>query len=302
MSTENRYAKDWNSYSKSWESEFGAQYKHLGDEWNEDGTAQRARDNYYYLAYADRWIGPESTVLEVGPGGGKWTVRMAPKVKRVIALDVAEEMLKRTRARCDAAGLSNVEYILGNGRDFQPVADASIDFFFSFAVFVHIALEDTWAYAQEMARVLKGGGIGVCHHAVNSTSEGWDRIEQNNEWYRGGKHTLGQFYYHSPESLRRMYDHCGLRVVELHQAGWHCTCVFAKPPQSSIPALEGLLRRLASPEADDDVVRHGIIEQLQQLPEELQKKLTDLLHEAKTEKNFFKRIHFAAKIRHLWRG
>lgn len=28
----NRYAEDWNSYSKTWDNEYGAQYKHLGDE------------------------------------------------------------------------------------------------------------------------------------------------------------------------------------------------------------------------------------------------------------------------------
>jgi ubiquinone/menaquinone biosynthesis C-methylase UbiE len=41
------------------------------------------------------------TVPEVGPGGGKWTGRIAPKVKRLIVLDVAEEMLKRGRLSPD---------------------------------------------------------------------------------------------------------------------------------------------------------------------------------------------------------
>jgi|SoiMetStandDraft_2_1073263.scaffolds.fasta_scaffold00805_8 hypothetical protein len=36
----------------------------------------------------------------VGPGGGKWTVRIAPQLKRMIVLNVAKEMLKGTMNRC----------------------------------------------------------------------------------------------------------------------------------------------------------------------------------------------------------
>jgi ubiquinone/menaquinone biosynthesis C-methylase UbiE len=36
-------------------------------------------------------------VLEIGPGGGKYTMMAAPLVGRVIAVDVALEMLRLTR-------------------------------------------------------------------------------------------------------------------------------------------------------------------------------------------------------------
>lgn len=225
---ENRYAKDWNSYSQSWNKEYGSDYGYLGDEWNDDGTVERERDNFYFTAYADRFIDPDMTVLEVGPGGGKWTTRIAPKVKKMIVLDVAEEMLKRTKARCESLGINNVEYVLANGTDFQPIADESIDFFFSYDVFVHIALEDTFVYAQEMYRILKPNCLGICHYAINSVPEAWHRIKSNNDWYRNNKNTLGQFYYYSPESLRRMFEYCGLSVKEQHLEIWHCTCIFEK--------------------------------------------------------------------------
>jgi hypothetical protein len=77
----NRYARDWNGYSEHWDRSYGRQYAHLGDEWNDDGTSERARDELYFAVYAKRWLKPDMTVLEVGPGGGKWTVRIAPFVK-----------------------------------------------------------------------------------------------------------------------------------------------------------------------------------------------------------------------------
>ena len=226
---DNRYAKDWNAYSKTWDDEFGSSYSYLGEEWNDDGTAERQRDKYYFTIYAERFITSDMTVLEVGPGGGKWTVRIAPKVKKVIVLDVSEEMLQRTKLHCESLGIKNVEYILANGNDFHAIPNESINFFFSYDVFVHIALEDTFPYAQEMYRILTPGSMGVCHYAINSVPEAWDRIAQNNNWYRGGKHTLGQFYYFSPEALRRMFEHCGLLIKEQHQEGCHCTCIFQKP-------------------------------------------------------------------------
>jgi ubiquinone/menaquinone biosynthesis C-methylase UbiE len=302
MTGDNRYARDWNTYSKTWDQQYGRQYQHLGDEWNDDATPERKRDSFYFTAYADRWIAPEMTVLEVGPGGGKWTVRLAPKAKRLIVLDVADEMLRRTRERCESMGLANVEYILGNGRDFQPIADGSIDFFFSYDVFVHVALEDTWPYAQEMARVLKPGGRGACHHAINSIPDAWDRIEQNNAWYRSGQHTLGQFYYYSPESLRRLYERCGLRVLEQHQEAWHCTCVFEKPAYNIIPELERLLRRLISEEADNDRERASIVTSLQALPGQLEQAMQPLLAEVRDQSDCYKRLPVAAEIRKLWRG
>src|SRR5438128_10146612 len=140
---ENRYTEDWNTYSKEWDTHFGQQYEHLGDEWNDDGTQDRKRDSFYFSSYAERFIGPDTTVLEVGPGGGKWTTRIAPKVRRYIVLDVAEEMLQRTKARCQSLGITNVEYILSNGKDFQPISDKSIDFFFSYDVFVYFLPDHT---------------------------------------------------------------------------------------------------------------------------------------------------------------
>ena len=299
---EKRYANDWNFYSKQWKRQFGQQHAHLGDEWNDDQTPDRLRDAYYFSVYAERFLRPEMTVLEVGPGGGKWTVRLAPRVKKLIVVDVAETMLERTRARCQALGIHNIEYVLGTGKDFSPVADESIDFFFSHDVFVHIALEDTWPYTQEMARVLAPGGVGACHYAINTPPDAWNRIEQNNDWYRFGKHTLGQYYYFSPEGLRRMYEHCGLRVFEQHQEAWHCVCVFDKPYGSLAATLEELLRQLISEEANDKTRRLEIVAALKALPAALEQSLEPILNEAAEQPDFYKRIAYAAQVRSIWRG
>ena len=302
MPEQNRYARDWNRYSRDWNDQYAAKHRNLGDEWNDADGAIRKRDDFYFTVLAERFLRPDSTVLEVGPGGGKWSVRIAPRVKKLICLDVAQEMLTRTSQRCKDAGLNNVEFVLGNGEDFRPIGDESIDFFFSFDVFVHIALEDTFPYVQEMNRVLKSNGCGSCHHAVSTPPQAYNRIETMNDWYRAGQHTLGQYYYYSPESLRRMYEHCGLQVLEQFIQDWHCTCMFVKPADSPIPRLERLLAEYLSAAGGDPAVRQRVIEQLQTLPRQLETALAPVLEKAQQAQEINHRAAVVAQIRKIWRG
>jgi ubiquinone/menaquinone biosynthesis C-methylase UbiE len=297
----NRYAKDWNGYSEHWDRSYGKNYTHLGDEWNDDGTAERARDEYYFTVYAKRWLRPDMTVLEVGPGGGKWTVRIAPLVKKVIVLDVASEMLRRTRERCEALGIRNVEYIDANGDDFSPVADQSIDMFFSYDVFVHIALEDSFPYAAEIARVLKPGAISVCHYAVGNRADSFGRIEMHNDWYRGQAHTLGQYYYFSPETLTRMYEHVGLRVFELHQEWCYCTILATRTADSLVAPLEQALRAaLAAAPGSDERLRASA--DLTALPDQLRSRLALPLQKLVDAPSGGATADIVQEIRRIWRG
>jgi ubiquinone/menaquinone biosynthesis C-methylase UbiE len=238
----NRYARDWNTYSAGWDTQYGDRYRHLGDEWCDDGSAERRWEDRLFNHTVAPWLSAATRVLEIGPGGGKWTVRLAPRVAHLTVFDVADAMLQRTRDRVDAEGCGNVSYLLGNGRDLAPVPSASVDVVFSYDVFVHIALEDTFAYVADIARVLKPGGVVVLHHAVADTRAAWDRIESHNEWYRDRANTLGQYYYYSRDALDRMYARFGLRI----ESAWndYCTTVITarRPADSIVPDLEQALR------------------------------------------------------------
>ncbi|HTW94652.1 MAG TPA: class I SAM-dependent methyltransferase [Tepidisphaeraceae bacterium] len=302
MTESNRYAKDWDEYSRRWDRQFAVNHVHLGDEWNQDAGGGRRRDDFFFSMFAEPFLVPEVTVLEVGPGGGKWTVRIAPRAKKLIALDVSQEMLDRARRRCEEEKISNVEFLLANGRDFLSVPDATIDFFFSFDVFVHLTLEDTFAYVQEMNRILKSGGRAICHHAISAPAIAWDRVEAMNDWYRGGKHTIGQYFYHTPESLRRMYEHCGLSVAGQFIEKWHCVCLIEKPAGSLLPRLEELLAKLGSPQSDDQAARDEVIAALRSLPNELAAAMKSALDRAATSPNAADRRAAAAQLREIWRG
>jgi ubiquinone/menaquinone biosynthesis C-methylase UbiE len=295
----NRYADDWNAYSAAWGEHYGTRYTHLGDEWCDDGSATRERDRRLFAQVAEPWLHPQSRVLEIGPGGGKWTVRIAPKVGHLTVFDVAQTMIDRTRARCDAAGLANVSYQLGDGRGFAPLPDASQDLVWSYDVFVHIALEDTAAYLLEISRVLVDGGLVVLHHAVNDTAPAMDRIETFNDWYRDG-HTLGQYYYHSREALDRLYARAGLRVKTMSTE--YCTVVVVaeKPRDTVAPALERALRLLATAKNAEAV--DAAVDAVNAVGAEVQSRLARLTADARTSQPGQPRYAAIQKIRTLLRG
>jgi ubiquinone/menaquinone biosynthesis C-methylase UbiE len=294
-----RYAKDWNAYSEMWQDHYGQRYQHLGDEWCDDGSEARHWERRLLTQAAEPWLSPRTRLLEIGPGGGKWTVRLAPKVGAVTAFDVADAMLDRTKQRCESEGLTNVSFVLGNGRDLTPLADESHDLVWSYDVFVHIALEDTVAYLLEIARVLREGGVAVIHHAVNDNADAWDRIESHNDWYRQG-HTLGQYYYHSRDALVRMYSRAGLRVKTMWSD--YCTVVVTaeKPYDSVAPDLERALRLMATAATDDDMA--AAVYAVEAVGRDIEHRLAMLVVDAQKSRPGQSRHAAIQRIRRLIRG
>jgi len=97
-------------------------------------------------------------VLDIGCGAGFDTLLAARQVGprgRVIAVDMTEAMLDKTRAGATALGLKNVEARLGFAEDL-PAASESVDVVISNGV-INLCPDKT-AVMREVHRVLKPGG------------------------------------------------------------------------------------------------------------------------------------------------
>ena len=105
-----------------------------------------------------------SSVLEIGPGGGRWTEHLLARADRLTLVDVSARPLELCRERF-AADLARIDFVRSSGGDMPGVAAGSIEAVWSFDVLVHVAPSDLAGYLGEIARVLVPGGVAVLHHS-----------------------------------------------------------------------------------------------------------------------------------------
>ncbi|MFH1786427.1 MAG: class I SAM-dependent methyltransferase [archaeon] len=121
-------------------------------------TDKSERDEFgLFEKYADL---REKKVIEIGCGYGKYTVRLAPLVKSISAIDMSEKELARAIAITPERLKSKIQYKHVSAADL-PFADASFDTAFLAFVFHEIPHEEQEKALAEILRVLKPGGQAV---------------------------------------------------------------------------------------------------------------------------------------------
>lgn len=109
----------------------------------------------------DRWglLATDRRALEIGCGIGRFQVALAPRVLEVHGIDVSAGMIHAARRR--AAGLENVRFVVGSGRDLSPFPDRRFDLVFAVDSFPYLQQAGAAlvaAHFAEAARVLTPGG------------------------------------------------------------------------------------------------------------------------------------------------
>ena len=138
-------------------------------------------DEDRFVLMADATIGaltstvglkPDDEVLEIGAGVGRVGPAIAPLVKRWVAADVSENMLKHARERC--RDFDNIEYVALSGYDLSSIPDESLDVVSCTVVFMHLDEWDRFGYIQEGMRVLRPGGRMYVDNVNLCGDEGWN--------------------------------------------------------------------------------------------------------------------------------
>ena len=145
-----------------------------------------------------------STVLEIGPGAGRWTEHLILLASKLTLVDVTPECIRLCREQFG----DRAEYYVNDGSDLSFVRDASIDRIWSFDVFVHIAANDIGKYVSQFRRVLTPGGMAVIHHSANGrNAKGW-RSDMTAEMMR-------EFCARFSLELLHQFDSCAGHGFEL---------------------------------------------------------------------------------------
>jgi ubiquinone/menaquinone biosynthesis C-methylase UbiE len=204
-----RYEDAWDRYSREW-SERAPGRTALGEEWGTDDLTARIHEKFL-LPH----LGPDKRVLEIGPGGGKYSVGVAPHCKELICADVSHEMLSRVKHRLEGKGTLLTRKL--DGLDLCGVDDESVDLAFAIDVFVHLDLEDIYGYLREFRRILVEGGTVVLHFASFLTADGWNLFHREADINRAQFKQMGRINLVTPEMVRRLFEKLRFEAIEIDE-------------------------------------------------------------------------------------
>ena len=193
-----------------------------GEEWTYDSQKYKGVDPIRWKTILKnemllKYIKNDSTTLEIGPGGGRWTEELQKLVKDLIIADISKKCLDICKERFKSK--SNIEYNLIDKRlDF--IEDNTIDYVWSYDVFVHINPSDVERYIEDIQRVLKPGGCAVIHHSGT-----YPLYKGNKEAWRA---------YLGKKQFANLVTKHGMKIIEQNETLVHLPgdviTVFAKQP------------------------------------------------------------------------
>jgi ubiquinone/menaquinone biosynthesis C-methylase UbiE len=202
-----------------------------GDEWHDQadfcGQPYDSWKRALFGAFMRPYITATSHVLEIGPGHGRWTKLYVESVGHVSLVELSQSCIEHCKKLFRS--FDHVDYFVDDGTTLRSIDDESVDFIWSYDVFVHIERQEFKSYLAECARVLKDGGTAVIHHKnaehsllfltkvflVNMTGPFRLRIA---DYIFGRYGNMGRSYISSP-MVRSMATKSGLQTV-MQTATW----------------------------------------------------------------------------------
>lgn len=170
------------NWNRRWARDLGrhrprSRGSHYGDHWG-DPTLSAPRLLWRRLRHGERppgnlrkvvrryvrpYVDSGATVLEIGPGGGRFT-QFLVAAREVVLVDLNPEFFPylEERFRDQAAKLRFYET---SGFEIAGVGSDTVDFVLSFGTFVHIPPEGIDEYLGDIRRVLRPGGIATLQYA-----------------------------------------------------------------------------------------------------------------------------------------
>jgi SAM-dependent methyltransferase len=128
--------------------------------------------------------------LDLGTGVGRVAVRIAGRVTRLVAADLAPGMLERTRRNARSASIRNLDPVRLRS-DRLPFADASFDLVACLGLLEHLPPASRSATLRECARVLTRGGVLAL--AVNNEASRFLRDPSDNPLRVGRQEESGYY-------------------------------------------------------------------------------------------------------------
>jgi len=143
-----------------------------GEEWTVSPEWKQSLIDEVMLKY----ITPGKTILEIGPGAGRWTETLQKIAKKLILVDLSDKCIELCKQRFSQC--NNIEFFVNDGANIDFIQSETVDFIWSFDVFVHVNPVETEQYIKGFSRIFKKGGLGIIHHP----GEGRSHEYKDNGW------------------------------------------------------------------------------------------------------------------------
>lgn len=137
-------------------------WKDGGDEWSAAWGGAEMQWHATLLPRIRAFV-PCRSVLEIGPGYGRWTAFLMDLCEQLVAVDVSESCVRACAERF--AGSEHVRAYVNDGTSLEMVPDGSVDLVFSFDSLVHAEAAVIGAYLRQIARKLSRDGACFIHHS-----------------------------------------------------------------------------------------------------------------------------------------
>ena len=207
-------AEGWDRYGRRWTKKG----KRVGDAWGRPKLmgldVERDED---VVPFLDReifspFLGTSDVIVEIGPGGGRFTEVLLPKCQALHAVDTSPAMIEQLHERF--RGDSRLRAYVGDG-GLGMLENESADAAFSYGVFVHLQHWDIFNYLTEIERILRPGGKAIVQHSNTFSEIGWKKFrgEVPNQINR---HKLSwTFVVNTPELMAEFIRRAGLEPVDM---------------------------------------------------------------------------------------
>ena len=153
-----------------------------------------------------------SHVLDVGCGEGRFAAELAQAGMSVVGVDVAEEPLRRGRARHPGLDLRRVP---AEGR--WPLPDASFDVVWAGETIEHVA--DTAGWLSELWRVLRPGGTLLLSTPAHGRLAMVALAISGRAFDAHFDPLADHLRFYTRRSLRRSLEALGFEQIDVHGAG-----------------------------------------------------------------------------------
>jgi len=182
----------------------------------------------------DRYLKPNSNVLELGAGGGRYTVELLDKGHRVTSVEMVPGLVEVSRQSIQAKGLvASATLINGDARDFRDHTQETFDVALAMGPFYHlVSAPERATLLKDMIAAVKPGGLVITIHLTRVGLMGY-MMTRFPAWGLEApdqiKHIMtaghlpdhprnGEFrgYFTTLKEIQQLHEKHGLEIVRLH--------------------------------------------------------------------------------------